>query len=830
MNLNVISRLLCLALAWGLTCRLSAQTNTAQAHFYSRSIAVDPGYLLLDPDEFEDPAERYDFFVQLFLTTFDGKTNQAPLTLTSGNGGISPNSEVRPRAGQDGVYEADYLVMVQTNLESNASIEEYGSVVLDLPTTDSNSNGVPDVLEADLAFNTTATGTSTSDFPGRTNFSVAVAFTRPASNSYGTYVFASTNDTNGVSFEGNFQVLNLAGTAAYSRSNQNRIEFNVQVVGFPRVFTGSTTFTTPNANQIALPQFTLRTTNNVTLTTLPVTLTRSGSRYVGTLQFADGELGTSWKDFLEWIVVLDDPNDANADGTPDLSDPTQAPDTTAPTLTITSPAANAVLSNTPAITVQGSAGDNVGVNRVEYRVNGGSFANATGTTAWSFSFEPVAGVNTIEVRAIDHKGNTTSASRSIRYVVRSLMTVEITGNGTVSPNYNGQMLEVGATYSMTALPGVGSVSRGWSGDLTTNNAKITFVMTEGLVLSADFIPNPFTAVSGNYCGLFSEPLEAHPESSGSLLLTVTGTGGFTGSLNLAGKKVSLKGAFSLQDFSGVTYAIANLVVPRPGATPLEVGLQINVSTPEDLLQGVVVNSNLWEANIAAPRAIYSATNPCPVQGSYTVVFPGTPGDDLIPAGPGYATLTVDVAGKTKLVGVLADGTKITHAGVVTAGDELDIHVALLKGLGMLHGFGFFAESEFDDFGGGFTWVRPADLKAKVFKDGVDTILAASASRYRAPAAGTRVIDVPEPLVGFSEGNLTDPQEYVVTLTTANKITTNPADKLAITITTKTGLLKGTFVPVGATKPVAFNGVIFQKMNSGFGLFFGTTQSGEMVLR
>jgi beta-mannanase len=83
-----------------------------------------------------------------------------------------------------------------------------------------------------------------------------------------------------------------------------------------------------------------------------------------------------------------------------------ARDTTAPTGSFTSPAGGATVSGT--ITVSGTASDNVGVARVEVRMDDGTYRLASGTTKWSLSIDTTGysdGSHNLKLRVTDTSGN-----------------------------------------------------------------------------------------------------------------------------------------------------------------------------------------------------------------------------------------------------------------------------------------------------------------------------------------------------------------------------------------------------------------------------------------
>lgn len=94
--------------------------------------------------------------------------------------------------------------------------------------------------------------------------------------------------------------------------------------------------------------------------------------------------------------------------------PCPPPDTAPPTIAFTSPSNGAAVSGR--ITVTGNAGDNVGVARVDVRVDGGAFVAAAGTANWTSAIDTTGlgdGAHTITGRAADSAGLTTTASIGI---------------------------------------------------------------------------------------------------------------------------------------------------------------------------------------------------------------------------------------------------------------------------------------------------------------------------------------------------------------------------------------------------------------------------------
>jgi len=86
-------------------------------------------------------------------------------------------------------------------------------------------------------------------------------------------------------------------------------------------------------------------------------------------------------------------------------------DTLAPTIAIDSPSNHSGVVSP--VSVTGTAFDNIAIQKVELRVDGGAWATAAGTTSWTGSFPLVVGNHTIDARVTDTSGNSKAAGISL---------------------------------------------------------------------------------------------------------------------------------------------------------------------------------------------------------------------------------------------------------------------------------------------------------------------------------------------------------------------------------------------------------------------------------
>ena len=189
-----------------------------------------------------------------------------------------------------------------------------------------------------------------------------------------------------------------------------------------------------------------------------------------------------------------------------------------PTLAIIAPTSGLLVSNAN-YTITGTAADTVAVTNVFYALNNSGWTSATTPNNWTTWLAPVTlipGTNTIAAYAVGTNGYVSQTnSVSLDYVLNTVLTVRTNGHGTISPNYNGAVLQLGQSYAMTATasPGYGFMS--WTGSSTTNGATLTFVMASNLTFTANFIvvTNPTLTITAPASG----------QRWSNAVFTVTGT-------------------------------------------------------------------------------------------------------------------------------------------------------------------------------------------------------------------------------------------------------------------------------------------------------------------
>jgi hypothetical protein len=540
-----------------------------------------------------------------------------------------------------------------------------------------------------------------------------------------------------------------------------------------------------------------------------------------------------------------------------------ASDNVAPKLTLLTPAASKKpISQGLPLLVTGKAEDARGIERVEVRLNGGDpvlaeLGDDLRPPAVPFSLEvvPLEGANTLEVTALDLRGNRTTVERSFVFQRRSWLTLTRVVPATTPADTAGQvalkadvaanasalgpkggvvqqsMVVPGTYLVLTATPKKDHVFSHWEGlpeGAWVQGSVVSFYMPDDDVetLRAVFVSNPFPVYAGGakstYQGLLL-PADATPASNGTvgwLSSTLTAAkGSLSGKITMDGKVVSfvamLHGDGSIWFQHGKT-----------GAPALDfLGRQLTMSWDEDgLTLRITGAEGAVSTGLARPPA-HSKTSPVAPglldaagrQGYYTIALPAktqTPVRplDSYPQGYGYTNLTLQADGTFKMAGLLADGSKITASSYLVAGAQAPFFIQLptpgasSKDASFLGTFAF-AAGEVGT--GDLLWFRPEVVESskpatQLYTTGWPNGLALDAvgalydkSQVLQAGLGLGAADDDgNALLEFSAGKLLSPVQVMNLNIAASKVIKLPANDRSYTLklTQASGAMSGTFTP------------------------------------
>ena len=478
-----------------------------------------------------------------------------------------------------------------------------------------------------------------------------------------------------------------------------------------------------------------------------------------------------------------------------------------------------------AVTLSGTDPDG---DVIDYAILAAPTHGALTGVAPNLTFVPntnFAGPDSFTFRVTDGVSNSAPATVSIMVdataAPTSRLTVQTQGNGTVTPNLNGQYLLLGHSYKLSSTPAAGAIFTGWSGGVTSSATSVTFLMTSNLVLAAGFMTDPYTPVAGSYNGLFYEAADVRAGSSGFLTVKATGKGTYSGKLILGKRKHGFSGHL---DFGCRT----TNVLARPGTNALTVELDFIDGGAVDQLTGRVTDG-FWAATLLADRACFDAkTNIAPFAGSYTLIVPGTNNAGAGPEGDGFGTVKVDSRGMVGFAGTLPDGSKLTQKVSLSHSGAWPLYVPLYKGLGAVLSWQTISNLPGTDIAGLLSWIRPGQPTSKYWPAGFTNDTVTIGSVYTPPGLTNQVLDCTQTEITFTGGNFASSLTNVITLDPQNKITCDGTNELSLALTLKSGLFAGKVLDPLTGKSMKFKGAVLQKQNGGAGFLLGTNKSARVT--
>ena len=249
----------------------------------------------------------------VYFTSYDGSTGYPRMD------GNYISNEMKPSYQGSSTYVADYMAGDYYN------IYEYGSVSLNIPSSDSDGNGVHDWLQKENSVSLSITGSTSLHWNDpsweTTQYTITGNMYRTAGQTSGTYNFSLSYGSGAATISGVWNLSYYEGTMTYEDGS---FSANLETIGSDGevyAVNGSSSYSFPSENSLKLNQTTY-TSNYGNIVMNAVTLSRNQDRFSGFLDLVDGGPVTSWSDYTDWYLEVIDENDEDEDNIPDIVDST----------------------------------------------------------------------------------------------------------------------------------------------------------------------------------------------------------------------------------------------------------------------------------------------------------------------------------------------------------------------------------------------------------------------------------------------------------------------------------------------------------------------------
>ena len=197
-----------------------------------------------------------------------------------------------------------------------------------MPSADSDSNGVPDWLQKNMSANKNISGSAELHYhsSGAVSgyYTIEGTIYRSAGLSSGNYnlIYSKSGGASSTA-SGIWYIGYYDGTIEYDGTMYSISAKTLNPDGNTVTATGSSEYSISDENTLNIGTMNLDVDGD-TIQLQAGSLNRSGSKYTGFAKAVDGNLNTSWADYVDWYVEISDTNDADADGVPDFTDPVKS--------------------------------------------------------------------------------------------------------------------------------------------------------------------------------------------------------------------------------------------------------------------------------------------------------------------------------------------------------------------------------------------------------------------------------------------------------------------------------------------------------------------------
>ncbi len=335
-----------------------------------------------------------------------------------------------------------------------------------------------------------------------------------------------------------------------------------------------------------------------------------------------------------------------------------------------------------------------------------------------------------------------------------------------------------------------------------------------------------SAPSGTYEGLFYETNQVAHDASGYFQFTLSGSKStFSGKLQIGRSRYPFSGKISASHE-------ASVVITRKDGRPLDLHLQLVTINDDSKCVGTLTDG-VWDATVLGHLVYYSTTRPTSLARNYTLALVNTNASLAEPNGSCSARLTVSAAGKVNLSGYSATGTSLSQSRGLSRSGFFPLYVVQNKGrertLGWLRVVNQSASSVTGD---SLVWTKePGDQK--FYPNGFYLSLSAVGSTW--PTDTNAKLNFTDGVASFFGGDLFGTEypagDFVRVKSKDGRSfkASDAPEKVKISISRKTGILKGSLRHPATGKSLKIRGVALPQQNRARGFFLGREYSGNFTL-
>ena len=428
---------------------------------------------------------------------------------------------------------------------------------------------------------------------------------------------------------------------------------------------------------------------------------------------------------------------------------------------------------------------------------------------------------------------------------------EVIPNAAISASYDLAIPTVNGpvTYTVSGVMPNGLTLSNLTGRITgfptTPGVYTLTVLAKNVIgnsnpISFDITVLPFpTSLAGNYSATIEDNEPLTDKLGGLMTMSVTATGGVTGTLKLGTGSHAFTGKLNTAVdplAPDPDHAVLKTTITRSGKPSVALTVNMN-SGSTDLISGDVTlpGPEPVSATLTGSKHVWNtAKNPASIyQGNYTMALSDNSGNVQ---GVGFLTFTVSAAGAVTYSGQLADGTVIAPlSATLWATGDVPLFALLYANKGSLNQS--FNIDTGRNISGSPHWLKkPQAATVRAYAAGFETTLSATGAGYSASMAASIASPTGGVVLAFSGGSIENVNQYsdlsqAFTVSAAFAATADWLSPVQMKLT-RIDVAKGTFTgsmtlkdlnPFNAalpmiSRPVSFNGVLLPAAGMATGYF------------